>query len=80
MRLDADTLTNAVAWMDAHPQAALAGPRLVGSHGELVPHVRRFPTWFDQACILLKLPHVFPGLLNRYLAHDFDDTHDAQVD
>ncbi len=80
MRLDTDTLTQAVAWMDTHPGAALAGPRLVGPQGELVPHVRRFPTWADQACILLKLPHVFPSLLNRYLARDFDYTHDALVD
>lgn len=80
MRLEKDTLTNAVAWMDEHPHVALAGPRLVDKEGNVVPHVRRFPTWMDQVCILLKIPHLVPSVLNRYLAKDFSYDHDARVD
>ncbi len=39
-----DTLTNTVAYMDAHPDAGILGVRLIGRDGVLQPSCRYFPT------------------------------------
>ncbi len=41
---------------------------------------RRFPTLFDQGMILLKIPHIFPSVLNKYLYTNFDPNTEQQVD
>lgn len=56
------------------------GVALVRPDGTRVESVRRDPGFLDQLAILLKLPHLFPRLLDRYLAKDFDYTKDAQVE
>lgn len=80
MRLHADTLTNMVAWMDANPQAGIAGCKLLTQSGAIQPHVRRFPQVRDQLGILLKIPHVWQGFLNSYLMTDFNYDNEARVD
>lgn len=80
MRLHADTLMNMVAWMDANPQAGIAGCKLLTQSGSIQPHVRRFPQVRDQLGILLKIPHVWPGFLNSYLMTDFNYDAPARVD
>lgn len=80
MRLFPDTLPNICAWMDAHPNSAITGIHLLDQNGAAVPHVRRFPTWWDQAIILLKLPHIFPHLLDNYLVSEFDYNKEMRVD
>lgn len=80
MRLFPDTLTKMVAWMDNNLQAGIAGCKLVTQSGNIQPHVRRFPTVGDQLAIILKIPHLFPGILNSYLATDFDYERTARVD
>lgn len=81
MRLRPDTLAVMAQNMREHPEVGVAGCHLVSEKGETVPHVRRFPTLNDQAAILLKLPHFFPRLLDRYLMSDFDYARDfAEVD
>jgi hypothetical protein len=45
-----------------------------------VPQVRRFPTIKDQLAILLKLPHLFPRVLDSYQMRDFDYSKEARVD
>lgn len=80
MRLFTDSLTKLVEWMDNNIDAGIAGGKLVDAGGALVRHVRRFPTVADQLVLLLKLPHVFPHILDRYVATDFDYTAEAKVD
>lgn len=84
MRVGEGALEAMVEWMDKHEDAGLAGCHLIGEQGETVPHVRRFPGVTDQLAIVLKLPHVFPGILNHYLNHylnnDFDYSREAEVD
>lgn len=80
MRVYPDTLKNMLDWMDERPQAGVAGCHLVNEEGETVPHVRRFPRWTDQLAIILKIPHVFPGVLNKHLQKDFDYHKEAEVD
>lgn len=80
MRVQADTLAKMIGWFDLHPQAAVAGCKLIDEQGELVPHVRQFPQISDQLAIVLKLPHLFPHVLDRYLARNFNYTLNGKVD
>lgn len=80
MRLFSDSLTNIVAWMDTHESAGIVGGRLLTSDGVTVPHVRAFPTLMDQLAILLKIPHLFPRVLNSYLCASFNYDAPARVD
>ncbi len=45
-----------------------------------VPHVRRFPQLLDQLAIMLKVPHLFPRVLDSYMMPDFDYSKEARVD
>ena len=80
MRVFPDTLANMLGWAENHPEVAVAGCRLIDENGGLVPHARRFPEIWDQLAIVLKIPHLFPGLLNSYLRKDFNYTREAEVD
>ena len=68
-------------------EACLAGGQagaeqfnVIGENNMTVPHVRRFPTVLDQLAIVLKLPHLFPKILDDYLLRDFDYNKEAEVD
>ncbi len=81
MRLHPDTLEIMARNMRERAEVGVAGCHLVSEKGETVPHVRRFPALRDQAAILLKLPHFFPRVLDRYLMRDFNYARDfAEVD
>ncbi len=80
MRVFPNTFRNMVGWMDAHPEAGIAGCRLEDERGDIVPHVRRFPMLFDQLMLVLKIPHFLPSALDDYLMKDFDYSKEAQVD
>jgi len=80
MQVMSDTLNNIVTWSKENPQATVTGCRLVNEGGETVRQVRRFPKFIDQLMITLKLPHVFPGILNKYLQTNFDYNKKSKVD
>ncbi len=80
MRVLPDTLSNMVKWMRNNKQASVAGCRLIDEQGNTIKHVRKFPTIWDQLAIVLKLPHIFPNVLNKYLRVDFDYLKPAEVD
>ena len=80
MRVFPDTLKNMVEWMRENKQAAVAGCHLVNEKGETIKQIRRFPKFWDQLMIALKLPHIFPSVLNKYLQADFDYKKSALVD
>jgi hypothetical protein len=80
MKVFSDTLKNMLAWMRANPQATVAGCHLVDEQGNTIKQVRHFPQLFDQLMIVLKIPHLFPGVLNKYLCHDFDYSKPSRVD
>jgi len=75
-------LKRMVEWMDAHPEAGIAGPKLLNPDGSRQPSVRRFPGLLDQALILLKLHRFWPSAppFRRYLAADFDGAKEQDVD
>ena len=80
MRLEEDTLSNFISWLDKNPQADVASCKLLSEKGEIVKHVRRFPSFVDQLAIILKLPHLFPAILNKYLKKNFNYNTSAKVD
>ncbi len=80
MRVFDDTLSRMVSWLDRHDNAWLAGCKLIDESARLVKQVRRFPGLFDQLAIVLKVPHLFPAVLNKYLRSDFDYAKSAAVD
>ncbi len=80
MRVFDDTLSNMLSWMDRHENAWVAGCRLIDESARIVNQVRRFPRLADQLAIVLKIPHLFPRVLNSYLRSDFDYLKSASVD
>ncbi len=80
MRVLPSALDDMFAFMNAHPETGIAGCRLFGEDGKTVLHVRRFPNLLDQLAIVLKLPHLFPKVLNKYLMRNFDYEKQAEVD
>jgi len=79
MRVSADTLIKVLSWAKDNP-ATVIGCHLVDEKGQTVKQVRRFPKFFDQLLITLKVPHLIPGAVNKYLCSDFNYETAAKVD
>ncbi len=80
MRLEKDTLDNFLRWLYRNKQAAVSGCKLVDSKGGIIKHVRRFPRFLDQLAIVLKMPHIFPAILDKYIMKNFDYNKSSKVD
>lgn len=82
MRLEAGTLDTILAWMKERPHVGIASPKLVDEKGNVNADAkpRRFPKLFDQLCLILKLPHLFPKILDRYLMKGFNPDLEQTVD
>lgn len=82
MRVEPGTLDIVVDWMKKHHNVGIMSPRLVDEHGSL--HLdatpRRFPRLWEQLALLLKVPHVFPRILDGYHMRGFSDTKLQNVD
>ena len=76
------SLTSLVHAADAHPRAGIIGPKLLNEDGSVQTSIRRFPQFWDQVGILLKLHNFFPGLpgFKRYFASDLSLDQEAVVD
>ncbi len=80
MKVFSDTLENSLKFAKNNPQAVVSGFKLVNEKGEIIKQIRKFPKLLDQLIIILKLPHIFPFLLNSYIPQDFDYEKTAKVD
>ena len=80
MQILSNTLKNMIDWMNENPQASIAGCHLIDQNRRTLHHIRRFPTLGDQLAITLKLPHIWPNILNKYLRKDFDYSQATKVD
>lgn len=80
MRVNNNTLSGMIAWMRKHDDVGVATCKLLKADGTIIPHVRRYPTVWDQSAIVLKIAHLFPKLLDKYLWRDFDYSKEAEVD
>ncbi|MCC7357267.1 glycosyltransferase [Candidatus Uhrbacteria bacterium] len=76
------SLSNLVRTADRNPEAGILGPKLVYPDGTFQESVRRFPTFLDQAGIVLKMVHLFPKLkiFQKYFARDLDQNLEQDVD
>ncbi len=61
------------------PKLGMLGVHLLNTDGSTQESVRAWPGILDQTVIQLKLHHVFPNLIKRYLMTDFDYTQSANV-
>ena len=61
-------------------QIGVMGIKLLGKDDKPINSVRRDPDVWSQLCILLKLPHLFPDVIKRYLYTDFDYQTTQDVD
>lgn len=82
MRVLPGTLKIMLDWMRARPAIGVAGPKLVNEKGEWNRGAgpRRFPGFWNQAAVLLKLSRLFPALLNHYLYKDLNFAIEQEVD
>jgi len=82
MRVSGGSLDKMLAWMKDHPEVGLASCKLVDENGKLNEDAqpRRFPGLFDQLAVILKLPHLFPLILDHYMFKGFDADKEQEVD
>ncbi|MBI4592257.1 glycosyltransferase family 2 protein [Candidatus Uhrbacteria bacterium] len=80
MRMGRGVLEYTLATLQNRPEIGVMGVKLLRPDGTRVDSVRRDPHLRDQLAIMLKLPHFFPQVLDRYLAKDFDYEHDVDVE
>jgi len=80
MQVEPDTLSKMLTWAKANPQATVSGCKLIDESGKIIKQVRRFPKFFDQLMVTLKVPHLLPQVLNKYLAVNFNYEQTAKVD
>ncbi len=71
-----------VEWMGNNKRVGIASPRLLDKQGNFNWNTapRRFPRVWEQLAIILKLPHVFPRLLDAYRMKGFDSSREQEVD
>lgn len=82
MKVEKGGLDKLVEWLKKHPDAGLVSCKLTDAGGNFNPmaNPRRWPTVWNQAALLLKLPHLFPSILNDYLMKDFELNKEQEVD
>ncbi len=80
MQVKIKTLQNMITWAENNPRAIVSGCKLIDERGNVIKQVRRFPKFSDQLLITLKVPHVFPWVINKYLNYSFDYNKEARVD
>jgi hypothetical protein len=80
MQVFEDTLKKSLNFAKSNPKAIVSSCKLVDEKNNIIRHIRRFPKFFDQLMIILKVPHVFPKVLNKYLISDFDYNRSQKVD
>ena len=77
-----DALSRLLAVADAHPQAAVVGPRLQNADGTLQRSVRGYPTLWRLATEYLYLRKLAPGsrALNAFYGAGFDHESEREVE
>ena len=80
MSVDHGTLERTYAELTERRDIGVFGVKLLNEKGEMIRSVRRNPGLFDQLAILLKLPHFFPAINDRYLCKDLDLSHSQDVE
>lgn len=80
MLVDPGALETAYRQLTGDRSIGVLGIKLLGHGGKPIGSVRRLPTFSSQLCTMLKLDHLFPHLIDRYMAKDFDYDRSQDVD
>ena len=80
MLVDEHSLSNALVWLRANPQAWVTGFKLLDQNRQVIKQVRRFPKLLDQLAIVLKIPHFAPNVLNNYIIENYNYAQASAVD
>ncbi|PKM91674.1 hypothetical protein CVU82_00485 [Candidatus Falkowbacteria bacterium HGW-Falkowbacteria-1] len=80
MQVFSDTLEKSLIFAKKNVKAVVSSCCLVDERNEIIKHIRRFPKFFDQLMIILKIPHIFPKVLNKYLINNFNYNQSQKVD
>jgi len=77
-----NTIDRMVAFMDAHPEAGMAGCKLLYEDGRLQPSCATFPTLATEFYIAIGLDKLFPKskIFGKYLMTDWDYSTTREVD
>lgn len=80
--LEENSLEKLIQKMIKDPTIGLLSCKLINSDGSYNKNAgpRRFPKLFGQLALLLKIPYLFPKILDKYLMTDFDPEKDREVD
>jgi len=75
--LEGDAVSELVRFMDAHPDVAAAGPKLLNPDGSIQHCIRAFPGLTVMIAQTLNLHRIWPGnpITDRYYRTDFDYAH-----
>jgi len=73
-------LQKMLGYLRAHIDVGVAGGKVLNADGSLQSSVRRFPTAWDQAVILLKMHNFFPKIVAKYFCEGFDYEKEQEVD
>lgn len=82
MQVEPGSLDIMLEWMKRHQNIGIASPKLVDEHGNFNwdASPRRFPKLWEQLALILKIPHVFPSIMNHYHMKDLDINKEQEVD
>jgi hypothetical protein len=78
--LTSGCLQTMLQYLKLRPGVGIAGGKILNGDGSLQPSVRRFPTAWDQAVILLKLHNFFPKIVAKYFCDGFNYDVEQEVD
>ena len=82
MRVKQGSLDTIVEWMEHNEDVGIVCPRLIDQQGKVGADAmpRRLPTVLNQLALILKLPHLFPSVMDSYLMKEFDAEKEQDVD
>lgn len=82
MKLTPGSLGRLVSWMDKNEDVIISSCRLTGADGTYNAEAgpRRFPTILNQLALILKLPHLFPSVMDSYMMRDVNPEEEHAVD
>jgi GT2 family glycosyltransferase len=80
MLVEPGALEKTVETLRADASIGVMGIRLMGSNGKPINSVRRDPDVWSQLAIILKLQHLFPSIIKRYMRDDFDYFQSQEAD
>jgi GT2 family glycosyltransferase len=67
-------------YLRSHSDVGVSGGKILNTDGTLQGSVRRFPTAWDQAVILLKMHNFFPKIVAKYFCEGFNYDVEQEVD